>query len=85
MTQTTFVSLVTLWITGLTYLQSRCAALEGEAHPFGVIGALIGFDWLRGSSPESRRLRNLALSWAAAGVMVVVLGTRIAMRIETGF
>jgi hypothetical protein len=78
----TFVCLSFLWITGLSVLQMRCAALEGEEHPYGAIGALVGFDWLRGSSEPSRRWRKLTLSWAVIGLMVVLLGTRLAARLE---
>lgn len=82
MAVSTFVFASTLWLLGLSYFLQRCAALEGETHPFGTIGAMVGFDWLRGSTEESRRWRGRALAWAAGGLMLLLLVTHAAVTFE---
>lgn len=78
MVETLFVALSTVWLAGLTYFQIGCARLEAEFDPNGMVGALIGTGWLRGSTNDSRRARKVALYWAGMGLMVLVLATHAA-------
>jgi hypothetical protein len=79
----TFLSLSSLWVFGITYFALACVRIEGERHPFGELGAFAGTGWLRGSTAASRRYRRLALSWAGAGLMVVILATHVVRTLES--
>ncbi len=84
MAVTTFVALSAVWLMGFSYCTFACARLEGDADPGGPLGAMVGMGWLRGTSPASRRWRSRALSFGAAGLMVIILVTRAVIRYETG-
>ena len=79
MAMSLFVLLSAMWLGGVGYCTAMCARLEGEHELHGALGAFIGTGWLRGSNPRSRQWRRWTLSFAALGLMILIVATRAAL------
>jgi hypothetical protein len=71
--------LAAVWIGGVGFCTAMCARYEAEHELHGALGALIGTGWLRGSNARSRQWRRWTLSFAAGGLMILILLTRAAL------